>query len=342
MLKKILIIGVSSAVALALVVFVIKDALVARYAARAIEQSLGARCSIGKARLGLRSCELYDIDVRTAAARLTVKHANVRLDLSWPLGIRSLSLQDSTFDIQAPQGVHASAKFSASGTLDRKQFLLDDLAIVTLDLESKDAGIRRLSCRRTGSQKFAIIIPTLALKNKEFKDIRLALQLEPHKITLSSGNHILFGKDATVILALDYADWNNVCLGVDTHNFSFDSVVSLLNDKDEIEFHGLFSGQLTLCGTAQGLRDTSGRLVNQSGGVIRVKNEHALDFLRPHLDERSFKALVDNFKNYSYNNGEISLTRDSDNVSVVTHFVSPKLGTRNIGVVLNGVIRREP
>lgn len=78
------------------------------------------------------------------------------------------------------------------------------------------------------------------------------------------------------------------------------------------------------------LRDIKIDLTDNTGGLINVKNEASLDFLRRYMDDRSFKALVDNFKNYAYNIGTVTVRRQNRDAVVETVFDSPSMGHRDI------------
>jgi hypothetical protein len=78
------------------------------------------------------------------------------------------------------------------------------------------------------------------------------------------------------------------------------------------------------------LRDIKIDLADNAGGLIHVKNEASLDFLRRYMDEHSFKALVDNFKNYAYNIGTVTVHRQNRDAVVETIFDSPARGHRDI------------
>jgi hypothetical protein len=86
------------------------------------------------------------------------------------------------------------------------------------------------------------------------------------------------------------------------------------------------------------LRDIKVDLSNSAGGLIHVKDESSLDFLRKYMDDRSFKALVDNFKNYAYNIGTVAVRREGRDVIVEADFDSPVMGHRKIVVKFHDCI----
>lgn len=86
------------------------------------------------------------------------------------------------------------------------------------------------------------------------------------------------------------------------------------------------------------LRDIKIDLADNAGGLIHIKNEAALDFLRRYMDPVSFKALVDNFKNYTYNIGTVTVRRHDRDAVVETVFDSPAMGHRDITINFHNLL----
>ena len=86
------------------------------------------------------------------------------------------------------------------------------------------------------------------------------------------------------------------------------------------------------------LKDIKIDLADNAGGLINIKNESSLDFLRKYMDEPSFKALVDNFKNYAYNIGTAAVYKQGRAVVVKTDFDSPVMGHRDIVINFHNLL----
>ena len=317
----------------------------------------GARLSVGQGRIEWKYA--FPVSVRGVRITLTDPFLNVDDSSVFQKKIASLvspskspapalpmqdigfSINHAALDLKNGDSLHVRGAFTISGGITRGVFHLDDASVSSFDLESSSIRISGLRVNKSASDAYTVHIPAFTIKNKDFTDLDILVKLEPGKVIAVAGRHALFGLDAALTLTLDYADPDNICIQAEERRLSFENFVSLLNDKGDIEFHGLFDGVISMCGNAAAVRSVGGRLLNGAGGIIRVKNESALEFLRPYLDSRSYKALVDNFKNYSYNNGDISLSKDGDSLGVTMYFVSPDMGTRNIGIVFHEVAEKK-
>jgi len=60
----------------------------------------------------------------------------------------------------------------------------------------------------------------------------------------------------------------------------------------------------------------TGNFESIGAGLINIKREEALDFLRKYLEAASYKALVDSFSNYEYNKGRISVDTQKGSLAV--------------------------
>jgi hypothetical protein len=60
--------------------------------------------------------------------------------------------------------------------------------------------------------------------------------------------------------------------------------------------------------------------------------------LKPYLDKPSYDALIDNFKNYEYNIGVVSIKSETGALNLGLDFTSEAMGRRNIMVKFHDVL----
>ena len=110
--------------------------------------------------------------------------------------------------------------------------------------------------------------------------------------------------------------------------------------QDKVYLEGDYSGEVGACFNKGVLAELTGFFNSASQGLIRIEKEMAFDFLKQRLDKKSYEALVDSFRNYTYNKGNISISKQEDVISVHLDFNSESAGRRDIIVnyhILGGV-----
>ncbi|MDP2923589.1 MAG: hypothetical protein Q8O30_07740 [Candidatus Omnitrophota bacterium] len=131
---------------------------------------------------------------------------------------------------------------------------------------------------------------------------------------------------------------NGIYLDADFENVSFENIISIIAGEDNATIRGTFNGNLTLYWDGDKLIKLAGSFHNKEGGFINIKKETSLDFIKNYLDALSYKALIDNLKNYEYNIGEISIVNERDILSLKMDFSSEKMGRRNLIINLHNIL----
>ncbi len=108
-------------------------------------------------------------------------------------------------------------------------------------------------------------------------------------------------------------------------------------NNQSVSFEGVFAANFLAQLKGGSLQELAGQLVNTGAGMINIKKETSLDRLKPYLDSDSHQALLKGFKNYSYSQGVVTLTKQADLLSISLKFNSPDSGKRNIIVNLHDI-----
>jgi hypothetical protein len=245
--------------------------------------------------------------------------------------IMKLDLKD--INIEAQQGGELALFFSFSfrgnigkGRIERVENIEMPVAKI------KYHGLNAVLNLKKERDFYVLAIPSLRIKDKEVKNISLVLEIDQDMLKFSRLNTDFFGPAASAEGVFDFKDYHNLCLKIDLINFSFSNTIDLLGKREDISLEGYFGGELTLYLDGGTLSNIKGNFSNTNGGIINIKKEAPLEFLQKHLDKYSYEALLNNFKNYNYDEGQIEITKETDLIKVLFDFRSDILGRRTIGI----------
>jgi len=130
-------------------------------------------------------------------------------------------------------------------------------------------------------------------------------------------------------------------LKIEAKEVSFGDMAVLAGREESFSSHGRFSGELEVLLKDFTLSKTEGNFHNTKGGSIDIKKEADLTFLKTYLDEQSYNLLIDGFKNYHYNEGQIGLSNEGSSLVLQFSFNSKKMGKRNITINFHNLIGGE-
>lgn len=210
--------------------------------------------------------------------------------------------------------------------------VIEEMNVFDSNLQADNFRIEHLTVRKS-ENTYALTIPLIIIQDKKIKDILIVFELLPKGVRINEIKSKLLGEDAFIRGELDCQDYENICGQVSLSKVSLKDAVHLVDKENSINFEGIFEGEINLCFRGKEFLTVQGSLSNSKGGIINIVKEAPIAFLQKYLDEISYRALVDNFKNYEYNKGEIKVNKHQDAFSVILDFDSEKMGRRNI--VLN-------
>ncbi len=214
---------------------------------------------------------------------------------------------------------------------------IDDLEISGCNLKIGDINAS-LALEKSEGVIYVLDLLSLKFKDKEVKNISIPLVIDADAISFNHIDSDFLGYSARISGILDYRDHDNICLELDLEDSSFKNAVSFFSKKDDFVLVGNFDGGLKLCLDRGKISNIEGAFYNTNGGVVNIKKEASLDFLRRYLDKASYDALVDNFKHYAYNRGSIKIAKQRGAITLSLDFDSDELGRRNISVNLHDIL----
>ncbi len=215
------------------------------------------------------------------------------------------------------------------------------------DLEIKEGSLRKggtvlvFDVKKETSKLSLLRITSLKIKEKEAKNIFIPLAVSDESIVFERVDGDLFGSSAVVSGVFDFKDYNNLCVSLKANEVSFANVISLAGSDKNFSIDGAFSGSFKACLRGVKLEDIEGNFYNNKGGLVNIKKEADLAFLKRHLDEKSYQAIIDNFKNYNYNEGEIGLSKEGSDLALKLNFDSKDSGKRDIMINFHNILGGE-
>jgi hypothetical protein len=175
---------------------------------------------------------------------------------------------------------------------------------------------------------YRLNINNLAIASKEFGNISVPLKIKANQVIFPKAKNAFFGPDA--YMGGVFFSAGESCLKLKFNDISFANIIAIMAGEDNADVQGLFDGQLTLCTAANQLKEIVAAFKNKKGGLVNIKKETSLDFLKSYLDAPSYKALVDNLKNYEYNIGQVTIASEQGVLAFKINLNSEKMGRRNI------------
>lgn len=113
-----------------------------------------------------------------------------------------------------------------------------------------------------------------------------------------------------------------------------EKVVEVFELNEKIDITGIVSGSLELSGEGSVLTGLKGKLeTSPKGGTLTIKNKEWLDAIALYA-KQDLSMIVENFKNYHYNEGNAGLGLDGTSVIVDAH-LSGEAGKRDLLITLH-------
>lgn len=238
--------------------------------------------------------------------------------------------------------VHNS-RFSVEGTV-----ALSGLVIVqsngNVRVIPEGSSVEHLSIR-VGKQTFQdinfrrekdlFILSVKKIKNdsQTWEDLRVSLSFVPEGIRID-GLRCPSAGQAFLTTGMMTLSNGRIELALTSQDISAPDVLKSLSQDKNITFEGLFASEATASMNEQGFI-LSAMFHNTTPGKILVKGD--VSFLKGNLSQDYYRLLIENFKNYQYNSGEISARSKGKDIVVKGVFDSD-LGKREIEILLHGIL----
>ena len=276
-----------------------------------------------------------------------IKNLRNRFALIFPLSktnradtvkkIFPFSLYNINFNMESG-GLDLGLNFSFKGSFKGKKIeKIDNLSISGLSLRFDRFKLNHGKLQKK-DKDYVFSASELEIRDKALENLTIFLEIVKDKITFSNNWKESAGLEAGFSAVLDFADFKNICLSSDLYNISVADLLQFVTSKDDVVFKGLFTGKINLCFEGGKFSNIDGAFSNNRGGFINVKSEAHFGFLKKRLDKNSYDTLIDNLKNYRYNNGAILLKNEADDLILTMFFESQDLGERKITVDLHDVL----
>lgn len=249
-----------------------------------------------------------------------------------------LDLRNISIDIAQENLAQYDVHFRLKAAIQNGRLMqLDDVSIFKASIQYKN-NLLRFNLDKDRDNLYTLIIPELKVKDESIKNIRADLMLLPDTIQVTTIKTDFFGNEATLSGIFDFKDYSHVCISLDLAKVSFEKALTLVSKEDSIFLKGLFTGTIRSCFQKGRLSSIEADLDNSQGGLINIKKQAPLAFLKRYLDTPSYKALIDNFKNYQYNKGKIVISKRKNTLVIGLNFNSEQMGERNIAINLHNIL----
>ena len=244
----------------------------------------------------------------------------------------AVDLQGIEVVIRDPETLLAKIVFSFQADMEGSRVkLLRNLDIPDCNIKSKSLDVT-LNFRRVAPGVYILKVPTAAIKGREIQDISIILTAEEDRFIFRDIETDLLGPYPFVSGVVSLEGYKSICLKLDVEDISFSKLVDLAGRGEDIFFEGLFEGDLEICLDGKGVSLIKGAFHNSGGGVVDIKKETSLNFLREHIDKASYSALINNLKNYRYNKAELEVLKKEGILTINARFTSEEMGDKNISV----------
>jgi len=157
------------------------------------------------------------------------------------------------------------------------------------------------------------------------------IKAETERIIFPKAQNPFLGKSGCMTAVIDINKYEDLCFSARFSGVSFGKIIDAFASEDAAAT-GLFDGKLKICLAKSAISEVDADFLNKGTGIINIKKESSLAFLKPYLDKPSYNALIDNFKNYEYNKGIVAAENNDDVLGLNLDFTSETMGRRNITI----------
>lgn len=178
-----------------------------------------------------------------------------------------------------------------------------------------------------GEEKHFLEMKGLEVFKKKIEKLFLSLYLAEGSLYFQDLESDLFSAQPDISGQFDFLGREEICGHIVLEKLPLEDLIFLFADKKEgLEASGKFSGRVNFCFDQGEVSYLGGGIEAVGGGMLNIKQEAPIDFLRKRLDKKSYQYLIDSLKKYKYDKGSITLTKEEGIVSVQVSFDSQLLG----------------
>jgi len=193
----------------------------------------------------------------------------------------------------------------------------------------------RWSLNRTGKDLYSLNIAYFKFKNKIVENAKIPLRFKPGRVEIMPALNCILGPQASWEGFVDYRVSGTYDIALRFSRIEAGQVLSFFYKPSDVSARGDFSGMLQARLTSGRLSKLKADLHGEQGGEISVYKEAGLTALKRYLDEASYRAVVDGFKNYQYNNAVFTAVDHNEGILLKWEFVSGQYGKRDLAVILH-------
>lgn len=284
-------------------------------------------------RIALDTAVLKIRDLKNISGILSAQNKNIaKAKKNKAIAIPGLMLdfRNISLTLEQDKSVKSDIHFSLKCNIRGNAFVIDSVEIYDANVTSGDFAANHFILRKLNRDLYRMAVKNLRIKEKEFSAIMLPVKIKTGKVFFPKAKNTFFGDKAYTSAALTFKG-KDLLFNANLEDASFENILAIAG-PDSANIGGLFDGKISLSFSGSSLKDLKVNFSNKDGGRITIPKETSFDFLKNYLDAPSYKALVDNLKNYDYNIGEISITKEKDTLGIRIDFSSEKMGRRNITI----------
>lgn len=357
-------------IAIILLIIVFRNHILKFFIENYTSKSLKAECKLEKANLWFDFLSLNELTVKTVDYDLAAKNITIKFKVQKEkpfFYINGVNLSDVNLKVKSlknPKNISGkkeavmplpvlakpvelnlkninialkgksleiNSNFSLIAEIGQTVISIKDANIGDLNIRSQDFEITNLRLKKFGNNGYLIKIPNIRIKDKMFTDFFIPVKANVNQLLFPRAKNPFLGPDGFVSARCDFMGYDNFCFSAKIKDGSFERIVDVFA-SEEAAFKGLFDGSLKTCISSFRISEIAADFTNKGTGFINIKKESSFTFLKGYLDVPSYNALIDNFKNYEYNMGIISVRKETDVLSLNLDFMSDTMGKRNITI----------
>ena len=250
-----------------------------------------------------------------------------------------LQINLSRTEVEIENNPSFQVSFSAGLKLTSDGLFLQTLNISGLNFFSPNFSIKGLSLKEK-EKTYCLNIPSMKLGKKDIKKTEVYLKINGSEVEIIKvSNTLLEGSYVSGKMNFD-SYYRNAGLTLKFSHLSFERILNLFSKKEDVSFKGYFQGELRAQLRNFRLVKVKANAFSQKAGIINVKNQQKLAFLRKYLDDRSYQSLVDSFKKYEYNKGRFTVKTEGSDLIFSLDFYSHLKGKRIVIIDFHNALRR--
>lgn len=173
-------------------------------------------------------------------------------------------------------------------------------------------------------------VERLKVKNREAGDLSLFFDFDQKRLNFYDFWSSFFDSNLGVYGQVDIGDLDNICGKIFLKNLPLGDLVLLLAAQENFAVGGIFSGKLAFCFIEGNISDLNLNIASTGSGLINIKQDESLGFLREQLGTDTYRYLLDSLRKYKYDSGSVSLLKEEGAFVFQADFNSEELGSRDI------------